>query len=87
VPISISYSRLFDILQQAEEMEPTKVANVANSVVKSRRVTRKRRLSSSSAEQLRSEDEANYADLEKAAMDRAERDDEDFEERSTKRRG
>ncbi|TWU77387.1 hypothetical protein ED733_006087 [Metarhizium rileyi] len=78
---------LFDILQQAEEMEPTKVANVADSVVKSRRVTRKRRLSSSSAEQLRSEDEANYANLEKAAMNRAERDGEDFVERSTKWRG
>ncbi|KID81130.1 recQ family helicase [Metarhizium guizhouense ARSEF 977] len=87
VPLSISYSRLFDILQQAEEMEPTKVANVADSVVKSRRVTRKRRLSSSSAEQLRSEDEANYAYLEKAAIDRAERDDEDFEERRHNTKG
>lgn len=68
-------------------MEPTKVANMVNSVVKLRRVIRKRRLSSSSAEQLRLEDEVNYAYLEKAAIDRAERDDKDFEERSTKRRG
>ncbi|KHN94123.1 uncharacterized protein MAM_08053 [Metarhizium album ARSEF 1941] len=85
VPISISYRRLFDIVQEAEEMEPTKVANVADSVVKSRRVTRKRRLSFSSAEQLCSEVQAKYAESEEVVISRAERDDEDYEEQSTKR--
>lgn len=45
------------------------MANMVNSVVKLRRVIRKRRLSSSSAEQLRLEDEVNYAYLEKAVID------------------
>lgn len=81
VSISISYSRLFNILERAEGM----VANLGPAVLQSTRVTRKRKLSSSSAEELLSDDEASFAGLEKAAMDRADRNDEDFEERPAKR--
>lgn len=90
VPMSIPFSRLFDIVQEAEAMGPTEDGNAAENGIKSRRITRKRRISSSSAEQIRSEDEAIYVDRERTTMERAERADKDFEdneEPAAKRRG
>ncbi|KAG8411232.1 hypothetical protein J3459_016284 [Metarhizium acridum] len=84
--VSITFSKLFDILQQAEDMEPNRGSNTAGSAVKSERVTRKRRRSSSPEDRLRSDDERTYINMEKAAEDKASKDDEDFIGPITKRR-
>lgn len=67
-------------------MEPDRGSNTAGSAVKSKRVTRKRRRSSSPEDRLRSDDERTYINMEKAAEDKASKDDEDFIGPMTKRR-
>ncbi|KAK0655458.1 hypothetical protein B0T16DRAFT_397019 [Cercophora newfieldiana] len=58
--LSIPFRQLADLLTQAEEMRQAREAESGPRGIRSRRRTRKRKLSSSPADELRSEDEAKY---------------------------
>lgn len=64
VSLTVSFRKLYDFLIQAEERHQ---ALESTGGARSKRITLKRRRSSSPAEQLRSEDEARIAALERAA--------------------
>lgn len=81
--LSISYRQLYDDLNRAEEMQS---ARDANKGLKSMRKTRKRKLSSSPRDIMRSDDEATYALQEQQADERATAEDTDFFAPVSKRR-
>jgi hypothetical protein len=84
--LSISFKRLAYLLAQAEERGQTRESDDGRQGIKSTRRTKKRRPSSSPAEELRSEDEAEYCRREEKATERAAAEDEDFQEPVLKRR-
>jgi hypothetical protein len=73
--LSISYRQLYDDLTRAEEMQS---ARDLNKGLKSTRRTRKRKLSSSPRDIMRSDDEATYVLQEQQADERAAAEDTDF---------
>lgn len=78
----ISFSRISDLVDIAQEMQRARESNRGRST---RRI-KKRRLSSSSLEELGSEDAARFSDEEKAVAQKADALDKDFEPRAAKRR-
>lgn len=80
VSIAISFDALFHLINQAERMQQAREpeTNDTRQSLKSRRRTRKRRFSSSSAEELRPKDEAKFVTLEQTAAERTAALDEDF---------
>ncbi|CAH0035035.1 unnamed protein product [Clonostachys rhizophaga] len=87
VILTIPFRRLADFLSQAERMQQVKEPKEGQPSIKSSRRTRKRRLSSSSAEELRSGDEAKFLEQERRIADRAAAEDGDFMATGAKRRG
>ncbi|KAK4446492.1 hypothetical protein QBC34DRAFT_411313 [Podospora aff. communis PSN243] len=79
VHLSISFRQLADFLARAELMRQTREPESESRGIKSRRQTRKRRPSSSPADELRSEDEAKYRRQEMDAAERAAAGDGEYE--------
>jgi hypothetical protein len=86
VTLGILFSQLADFLNKAEEIQEAREPRTGGRSIKSRRQTRKRKLSSSSAEELRSEDEAKILDDERRIAGRAAANDQEFTIPGTKRR-
>ncbi|KFA81728.1 hypothetical protein S40288_05989 [Stachybotrys chartarum IBT 40288] len=80
---TVPFSLLVQFLGQAERIQQAREENAS---VKSRRQTSKRKLSSSSAEELGSSDEDKFLDKERQAADRAATKDKDFVTKEAKRR-
>lgn len=78
IVLSIPFKRLFDLVAEAEEIGRARQNSAARGV-SARPVLRKRRRTSSPEDQLRSEDEARFADLERGTTQRAADEDADFE--------
>ncbi|KAL9567457.1 hypothetical protein ACKAV7_008407 [Fusarium commune] len=87
VTLDIAFSRLAQLAQDAQEWQKRKESRGSDDKAKPRRVTRKRRLSSSPVEELRSEDEANYSKKEAAGASRHDASDGDYRPPVAKRRG
>lgn len=81
--LEISYAKLAHFLTRAEKMRRTRESS---SGIKSERKTRKRKLSSSSAEVMRSEDETMHRRWEKEDAERSAARDADFNPPSRRRR-
>ncbi|KAH8430043.1 uncharacterized protein LDX57_007714 [Aspergillus melleus] len=87
VVISLSYDTLLSLLTRAEQVHIARESASDNRGVESKRKIRKRKLPSSSpAEQLRSDDEAEHQRQEMQAEERAAAADDDFELPSSRRR-
>jgi hypothetical protein len=82
VPITIPFSRIRDFVDIAKGMHDARESAPSRPA---RRI-KKRRLSSSSIEELASEDAARLSDEEKMATQKVEALDRDFEPRAAKRR-
>ncbi|RTE73161.1 hypothetical protein BHE90_012414 [Fusarium euwallaceae] len=95
--INIQFSRLAQLAEDARQRQREQESNCSELGIKSRRITRKRRLSSSPVQQLRPEDEDRVAGQEHAVAQKyhqADGDyvvedeiDEDYKPRAAKRRG
>jgi hypothetical protein len=82
----IPFSQLAHFLSRAEEVQDAREPRDGQQGIKSSRQTRKRPLSSSSAEELVSGDEARFLGLERRTADRAEANDGEFTMLRAKRR-
>lgn len=86
VSLSIPFERLIELLTRAEQIQQAREPTDGRERIKSTRPTKKRRLSSSSVDELESEDEGKFAGLEAAAVQRVDTADKDFDVRKAKRR-
>lgn len=81
--LSVSYRQLYDDLVRAEELQQ---ARQPENGIRSTRRTKKRKLSSSPDEALRTGDEAQYISQEREVEERVAAEDADFLAPATKRR-
>lgn len=86
ISFSISFQRLADFLARAELLRQARETESESRGIRSRRRTRKRKPSSSPADELRPEDEAKYRREESNVAERAAADDEDYERPGRRRR-
>uniref|UniRef100_A0A0B7KR42 Uncharacterized protein n=1 Tax=Bionectria ochroleuca TaxID=29856 RepID=A0A0B7KR42_BIOOC len=77
ISLSITYKRLAELLDQAEQMHQVREQG-RSSGIKSQRITRKRKRPSPSADLIRSDDEADFRRQEQRAMERVAAEDGDF---------
>ncbi|OAA34769.1 hypothetical protein NOR_08281 [Metarhizium rileyi] len=87
ITLNIAFSRLAQLAQDAQEWQKRKETGGSDDKAKPKRVIRKRRLSSSPVEDLRSEDEAYYFQMEAADASRRDASDGDYRPSVAERRG
>jgi hypothetical protein len=75
------FSKLFDLLSEAEEMQKSREFGDVERTLSESNV-RKRRISSSSIEELDADDETRFRDQEQAVDDKAQYGDRDFKPRA-----
>ncbi|SCO54592.1 uncharacterized protein FFNC_15587 [Fusarium fujikuroi] len=81
LPVVIMFSKLFDLLSEAEEMQKSREFGDVQRALSESDV-RKRRISSSSIEELNADDETRFRDQEQAVDDKAQYGDRDFKSRA-----
>ncbi|KAF4449399.1 hypothetical protein F53441_7320 [Fusarium austroafricanum] len=87
ITLNIAFSYLAQLAQDAQKWQKKKESGGSDDTAKPKRVIRKRRLSSSPVEDLRSEDKAYYSKKEAADASRHDASDGDYRPPVAKRRG
>jgi hypothetical protein len=85
LPISISFAKICEFLDDAEKVQQAGESKDTRGIRSTRKV-RKRKLLSSSLEELASDDEERFKEQEEAVETRAGHRDHDYEPRAAKRR-